>query len=114
MVARSIVVSCCPKYELKDIPFQTGRNNVNILVVGRDGVLSETEFEYFYNPSLLAKGQHEFQGTVGMPYIGASDITQIDADRLAGLLYSRYGFTNHIGGTAYLQAVQDKIVVGGI
>ncbi len=102
------------KYELHDLPFQTGRNNVAILVVGREGVLSESEFEYFYNPSLLAKGQREFQGTLGMPYKGASNIAQIDDQRLAGLVYTRYGFTNHIGGTAYVQAVQNKIVAGGI
>ena len=102
------------KYEFKDLPFQTGRNTINILVVGREGVLSETELEYFYNPSLLAKGQRELQGTFGLPYIGASNIAQIDAQRLAGLVYSRYGFTNHLGGTAYLQAVQNKVVLGGI
>ena len=102
------------KYEFKDLPFQTGRNNITILVVGREGVLSETELEYFYNPSLLAKGQRELQGTLGVPYVGASNIAQMDAQRLAGLVYSRYGFTNHIGGTAYLQAVQNKVVLGGM
>ena len=64
---KCIVVSYCGKYELKDLPFQTGRNNVNILVVGRDGVLSETEFEYFYNPSLLPRVSMNFR-TIGMPY----------------------------------------------
>ena len=108
-VEKSTVVSyCLGSMSLRIFLFKLGRNTITILVVGREGVLSETELEYFYNPSLLAKGQRELQGTLGMPYIGASNIAQIDAQRLAGLVYSRYGFTNHIGGTAYLQAVQNK------
>ena len=85
----------------------------HILVVGREGVLSESDLNTFTIRVYWQRDSVNF-GNVGMPYIGASNIAQIDAQRLAGLVYGRYGFTNHIGGTAYLQAVQNKIVAGGI
>lgn len=102
------------KYKFQDFPFQNGRNNINIVVVGLEGVLDEIDLEYFHNPSLLPKGQHEFKAVSGMPYQGANNLGQIDSDRLTNLAYLRYGITNHIGATGYIQTVRDNVVAGGI
>jgi len=102
------------KYEFQDFPFQNGRNNITFLVVGKEGVLEETTVEYFHNPSLLPKGQYEYKAVSGMPYKSASNLVEIDADRLTNIAYLRYGVTNQIGATGYIQTVRDNVVVGGI
>ena len=102
------------KYDFQDFPFQNGRNNITFLVVGREGVLEETTLEYFHNPSLLPKGQYEYKAVSGMPYKSVSNLVEIDANRLTNLAYLRYGITNQIGATGYIQTVRDNLVVGGI
>lgn len=102
------------KYEFQDFPFQNGRNNITIVIIGRDGVLDEITLEYFHNPSLLPKGEHEFKAVSGMPYQSSNNLGEIDSDRLTNLVYYRYGVTNQIGATGYIQTVRDNIVAGGI
>ncbi len=100
------------KYELKDFPFQMGRNDVLIQVFGYDGLLEEIETEFFYNPSLLPKGEKRYQVASGYPYEMGTTTPQIDSSNLTNVAYLRYGISNQVGATGYIQTVQNRALVG--
>ena len=49
------------KYDFLNFPFQIGRNSIIIRQINRNGRQREEQLEYIFNPSLLQKGQKEFQ-----------------------------------------------------
>ncbi len=100
------------KYELKDFPFQMGRNEVLIQVFGYDGLIEEMEAEFFYNPSLLPKGEKRYQVASGYPYVGGTSTPQIDFTNRTNVAYLRYGISNQVGATGYVQTVQNRALVG--
>ena len=102
------------KYELQDFPFQTGRNDIFILQVSESGAIQEEQVEYFHNPSMLPKGQKEYQLVSGLPYNDTNNLAQMNFNRYTNLAYFRYGLTDKIGTTAYLQTVNNSIVLGTI
>ena len=112
IVYNEILVS--GKYDFQDFPFQTGKNDVLIRCIDGKGMVQEIELEYFQNPSLLQKGQKEYQIVTGIPYENASDIRRLNSNRFTNLAYLRYGYSDTLGTTAYIQTVRDHMILGAI
>lgn len=102
------------KYELQRLPFVQGQNAITIRLTGVHGIIEERKIEYFYNPTLLAKGQKEFRFVSGMPYANGSDMMDIDVSRYTNLAYWRQGVTDQIGVTGYMQTVRGNYLIGSI
>lgn len=102
------------KYEVQDFPFQTGRNDIRILCTSENGVTQDIELEYFHNPTILPQGQQEYQIISGIPYNDSSGIRNLDSNQLTNLAYWRYGLSDKVGTSAYLQTVKRNWLVGSI
>ena len=102
------------KYEMLDLPFQIGRNDIIFRQINQNGRQIETQLEYIFNPSLLQKGQKEFQIASGLPYGQNIDVRNLDSEHLTNLFYYRYGISDQIGASAYIESVGNRYIVGGL
>jgi outer membrane usher protein len=102
------------KYKLRDFPFQLGRNDIIFRQITRTGIQKEYQLEYLYNPSMLSQGQTEVQVTSGIPYKNSVEGNYLDYQHYTNLIYWRYGLSDQIGTTAYLQTVNGNFIFGGI
>lgn len=101
-------------YVLQGFPFQTGRNDIIIRIISNEGKVQEKYLEFFHNPSLLPKGKKEYQFFTGLPYRETIDISRLDDASLTNLAYFRYGISDQMGLTGYMQTIRDNVLVGSI
>lgn len=101
------------KYEIQRLPFVHGKNEITIRLTGIHGVIEERKIEYFYNPTLLAKGQKEYKFASGFPHQNGP-MSEIDSSRYTNLAYWRQAITDQIGATAYVQTVRGNVLLGSM
>ena len=100
------------KYDLKDLPLQTGANAVQLAIVDDRGEKQSVDFTAFSDSTLLAAGDLEWSAGGGLPsYLRDNERNYVATDWIA-TANGRCGVTDQV--TAELNAQGDsKVLLGG-
>jgi hypothetical protein len=100
------------KYALKDLPLQTGANNVKLAIVDDKGDRRSLDFTAFSDSSLLAAGDLEWSAGAGLPsFLRDNERNYLTTDWIV-TANGRYGLTDQI--TVDLNGQGDsKVLLGG-
>jgi outer membrane usher protein len=101
------------RYNLRDFPFASGANDVEVRIVDEVGRVETLRFPFVFDTTLLGEGIQEYSYALGVP----SDTTPSgrDYDDSAGLVFSgfhNYGVTDQLTLGANVQAAQQQQQTG--
>lgn len=99
-------------YNLQDIPFTQGANDVRLVITDDAGGQDVLEFSQFFDRTLLEPGLSEFGASLGVSSRFAQGSRDYDADRPIFLGFYRRGLNERftVGGNANIQ--KDGAVLG--
>lgn len=100
------------EYDLKDLPLQTGANDIRMLISDDLGEQRTLEFTSYFDASLLAEDIYEWGLSAGvLSAFEHGALTYDDANPIASGYYRR-GLTPQTTGEAHVQAGRDTVMAG--
>ena len=89
-------------YDLRDLPFAEGANQVELIIREDTGEVRTLSFDTFSSGSLLAPGLSEFAFSAGLPSQVVSDGIEYDEDLFTATGFYRFGISDRLtfGGSA--------------
>ncbi len=99
------------EYDLKDLPLQSGANDIRLIITDDLGEQRTLEFTSYFDASLLAEDIYEWGFAAG----ARSDFEEAGLsyhDDLIATGYYREGLTSEVTGEAHVQAGRDTAMAG--
>lgn len=91
-------------YDLRDIPFAEGANQVELIIRQDDGVVRTLTFDAFSSSTLLSEGLSEFGFAAGLPSRIVTDGLEYDDDLFTASGFYRIGISDRLTLGASAQA----------
>ena len=91
-------------YNLRDIPFTVGANEVELAITDDAGQRRSLRFTTFYDASMLAAGKSEWALSAGVPSYFYDGERRYAADDYLTTAFYRYGLSDHVTVEADAQA----------
>ncbi len=100
-------------YDLRNFPFVTGANDVQVVIEDATGQRQVLQFDYFLEGTLLAPGQSEYYAAAGVRSEFLTDSREYFEDEPIGTGFFRYGVNDRLTFGASLQVSDTARVAGG-
>jgi len=100
------------EYDLKDLPLQTGANDIRLIISDDLGEQRTLEFTSYFDAALLAEDIYEWGLSAGAPSDFDEGTLTYDYADLIGSGYYRRGLTSELTGEAHLQAGAGAAMAG--
>jgi outer membrane usher protein len=99
-------------YEMRDLPFATGANDVRLRITDDVGNVEELNFPYFFDSQLLAVGEEEFSVGIGMPARTVQGRRAYDDSFPTFTGFHRFGLTDTVTLGSNFQADDKQHMIG--
>lgn len=99
-------------YNVRDLPFVTGANDVDIVIIDDTGKQQHVSFTSFFDTTLLAAGKSEWGVTAGIPSYLRDEARDYVSNFYMGSGFYRYGLRDDLVGELDLQG-DNHVIMGG-